>query len=55
MTLVYRPFGLDGPNETALTSAGQSDIFVAKYTVSGALVWHNGTTGPVVLNNVHSS
>jgi hypothetical protein len=32
-------FGSGGPNETVLTSAGSSDIFVAKYTPDGSLVW----------------
>ncbi len=32
-------FGPGDPSQTVLTSAGQSDIFVAKYDSSGALVW----------------
>ena len=32
-------FGAGEPNETTLTSAGSSDILVAKYDPSGALVW----------------
>lgn len=32
-------FDEDGPNETMLNSAGEEDIFVARYDSSGQLVW----------------
>jgi Beta-propeller repeat len=32
-------FGADESNETVLTSAGDSDIYVAKYALDGSLVW----------------
>jgi hypothetical protein len=32
-------FGLDDPNPTVLTSAGNNDIFVAKYNHSGEIIW----------------
>lgn len=39
-------FGAGGPNETTLTSAGSSDIFVAKYSPEGALHWAARAGGP---------
>jgi hypothetical protein len=46
----FRGIAIFGPgeiSETTLTSAGDSDIFVAKYTAVGDLVWANraGSTG----------
>jgi hypothetical protein len=32
-------FGADEPNETFLVSAGNTDIFVARYDANGALLW----------------
>ena len=32
-------FGPGEPNETTLTSAGSNDIFVAKYSIDGILLW----------------
>jgi hypothetical protein len=32
-------FGPGEPNQTVLTSAGESDIFIARYTPDGTLAW----------------
>ena len=40
-------FGPGEPNETSLTSAGSSDIFVAKYDPSGALLWAKRAGGTI--------
>jgi hypothetical protein len=39
-------FGQDEPNETTLTSAGSSDVFVAKYDRDGALLWATQAGAP---------
>ena len=38
-------FGPGEPNETALTSSGDSDVFVAKYNGSGQLLWVKSAGG----------
>lgn len=48
---IYVTFGPGEPNETTLTNAvptfgGPSDIFVAKYNGSGALLWAKQASGP---------
>jgi hypothetical protein len=39
-------FDEGGPNETALVSAGEEDIFVARYDSTGQLMWVKGAGGP---------
>ena len=47
-------FGAGETNATTLTSAGDADIFVAKYDASGDLVWATraGGTGTDVGNSI---
>jgi Thrombospondin type 3 repeat/Beta-propeller repeat len=40
-------FGAGEANETTLTSAGFSDIFIAKYDSNGTLLWAKGASGGV--------
>jgi hypothetical protein len=39
-------FGPEEPNQTTLFSAGQSDMFVAKYDSAGMLLWATRSGGP---------
>ncbi|MBU0529355.1 SBBP repeat-containing protein [bacterium] len=39
-------FGVGEPNQTALTSSGGTDIFIAKYDPNGALMWARKAGGP---------
>jgi hypothetical protein len=39
-------FGLDEPMETTLVSAGEEDLFVARYDPQGALLWATAAGGP---------
>ena len=49
VTGFFRDMATFGPgevNETTLTSAGESDVFVAKYAPDGSLVWAKQAGGP---------
>jgi uncharacterized delta-60 repeat protein len=39
-------FGIGGPNQTALYSAGQNDVFVARYSPDGSFTWAKSAGGP---------
>jgi len=39
-------FGIGGPNQTALYSSGQNDIFVARYGPDGSFTWAKSAGGP---------